>query len=56
VEATATLDEAPAIARAGQDFALHNLTAEALHCYWYGAIVRYAELFFAEQKDEKGRS
>lgn len=42
-------DEAPAIARAGQEFALTQLTPDALSCYWYGALQRYGELYFNEE-------
>lgn len=27
----------PAIAKAGQDFVVHNLTMDALYCYWWVA-------------------
>ena len=34
-----------------------QLTPDALSCYWYGALSRYGELYFAEetpaQKKEK---
>jgi hypothetical protein len=38
--------EQPPIARQGQAFAREQLTTEALHCYWLGALQRYAELYF----------
>jgi hypothetical protein len=38
--------ELPPIARGGQQFVREQLTPEALHCYWLGALQRYAELYF----------
>lgn len=34
------------IAKAGQDFVVKNLTSDALSCYWYGALLRYADLYY----------
>lgn len=44
--------EAPAIAQAGQKFALEQLSPEALDCYWYGVLIRYSKLYFMEPKKE----
>ena len=38
--------ELPPIARGGQQFVREQLTPEALHCYWLGALQQYAELYF----------
>ena len=49
MEATKDAPDLPAIAAAGQAFALNDLSPAGLHCYWYHALVRYAELYFMEQ-------
>ena len=41
--------DVPAIAAAGQEFALTQLSEEGLNCYWYGALLRYGRLYLAEQ-------
>ena len=38
--------DAPTMAAAGQEFVLSNLGPEGLSCYWYGALLRYADLYF----------
>jgi hypothetical protein len=38
--------DAPTMAAAGQEFILSNLGPEGLSCYWYGALLRYADLYF----------
>ena len=43
---TLGMAELPPIARGGQQFVREQLTPEALHCYWLGALQRYAELYF----------
>ncbi|KAL4853837.1 Golgi apparatus protein 1 [Chlorella vulgaris] len=46
VSRTINATEQPPIARQGQAFVREQLTTEALHCYWLGALQRYAELYF----------
>lgn len=46
VSRTVGAQEQPPIARQGQAFVREQLTVEALHCYWLGALQRYAELYF----------
>ena len=43
------LDRPPTIAQQGQKFVLEQLTPEALSCYWYGALMRYGDLYFSEE-------
>ena len=43
------LTDPPAMAKAAKEFAMTQLTPEALSCYWYGALQRYAEMYFTEQ-------
>jgi hypothetical protein len=47
-------DDAPAVAAAGQRFAREELSEEALHCYWLGVLLRYAELYFSEPAAGRG--
>ena len=35
------------MAAAGQQFVKEQLTMEALRCFWYQALVRYAELYYS---------
>ena len=46
VQRTLNLDHQPPIAANGQAFVREQLTTEALHCYWLGALQRYMELYF----------
>jgi Glycosyl transferase family 90 len=41
----------PSIAKAGQEFALTQLSPEGLSCYWYGALLQYGELYFTVQTE-----
>jgi protein glucosyltransferase len=43
--------DVPEIAAAGQKFVLTQLTPEALSCYWYGALLRYGEMYFTEETE-----
>jgi protein glucosyltransferase len=45
----------PAMAAAGQEFALTQLSPEGLSCYWYGALLKYGELYFTEQTEAQKR-
>jgi hypothetical protein len=49
VQAAAGADALPAMAAAGKAFALHDLSPEALSCYWYEALLQYSELYFLEE-------
>lgn len=49
-------DHTPAIAAAGQQWVLDNLTPEALSCYWYGALQRYGELYFMEETEAQKKA
>lgn len=40
-----TMKKQSDIARGGQEFIRRNLTDDALNCYWYGALLRYGELY-----------
>ena len=40
-----TINKHSSIAKGGQDFIRRNLTDEALNCYWYGALLRYGDLY-----------
>ena len=46
VQRTLSLPDQPPIARQGQAFVREQLTMEALHCYWLGALQRYAQIFY----------
>ncbi len=46
VQRTLDLPDQPPIARQGQAFVREQLTSEALHCYWLGALQRYAEIYY----------
>lgn len=46
VQRTLDLPEQPPIAQQGQAFAREQLTMEALHCYWLGALQRYADIYY----------
>lgn len=46
VQRTLNLADQPPIARAGQAFVREQLTMEALHCYWLGALQRYADIYY----------
>jgi len=41
------LDRQSDIAKAGQDFVMKNLTEDALSCYIYGALQRYAKIYLS---------
>lgn len=47
VQRTIGLAEQPPIPRQGQQFVREQLTREALHCYWLGALQRYAPIYFS---------
>jgi len=34
---------------------LSDLTTEALHCYWFGALVRYSEIYYLDKTPEQLR-
>ncbi|KAL4418909.1 hypothetical protein ABPG77_004062 [Micractinium sp. CCAP 211/92] len=46
VDRTIKLNFQPPIPKQGQDFVRDQLDMPALHCYWLGALQRYAELYF----------
>ena len=46
VQRTLDLPDQPPIARQGQACVREQLTSEALHCYWLGALQRYAEIYY----------
>ena len=48
VQRTRDLPDQPPVARQGQAFAREQLTVEALHCYWLGALQRYAGIYYSE--------
>ncbi|KDD75991.1 hypothetical protein H632_c405p1 [Helicosporidium sp. ATCC 50920] len=39
--------DVPDVAVRGREWVLHNLQKDALDCYWYGTLKRYAELYFS---------
>ncbi len=39
--------EQPPVAVEGRRFAMHQLTKDSLSCYWFKALERYAELYYA---------
>lgn len=45
--------EQPPVAVEGRRFALHQLTKDSLSCYWYKALERYADLYFASPPASK---
>lgn len=49
MQASIDQTDLPAMAAAAQRFALHDLSPQALSCYWYEALVRYADLYFMER-------
>ncbi|KAG7670644.1 hypothetical protein KSW81_003201 [Nannochloris sp. 'desiccata'] len=49
-------NDLPSIAAAGQQFALTQLSPEGLSCYWYGALLKYGELYFTEQTEAQKRA
>lgn len=53
VQRTINLDHTPPIPRQAQAFVREQLTMEALHCYWLGALQRYAQLFFLPDKTQQ---
>jgi hypothetical protein len=46
VEASVGLQEQAPIGKAGQQFMNEQLTMEGVHCYWLGALQRYADIYF----------
>ena len=53
VESTRHGLDMPAMAAAAQAFVQKELSMEALRCYWYCALAKYGELYYAENlKDQ----
>lgn len=42
---TQNIEKPSHIARGGQEFIRQNLTDDALDCYWYGALLRYGDMY-----------